>query len=158
MALTGLYFVTEVHKNTVQLSNQGPALVFSPMFFATEIFVASVFPEVLIDSYNQFDNFTNKRSISAAGNAEYHAPIENVENGPSIIASRAMNKEVTHWSDAPVEDGHSSSSEATNTPLKPGTVSSLSFAEQITESDDPANSKDILHSNEICVRDGKWKN
>jgi len=50
MALTALYFVTNVHKNTIQLSNHGPALVFSPMFFATEIFVASVFPDVLIDS------------------------------------------------------------------------------------------------------------
>jgi hypothetical protein len=160
MALTAFYFVADVHKSTIQLPNHGPALVFSPMFFVTEIFVASVFPDVLIDSYNQFDNFTNKGSISVAGNAEYHAPTENVENvedGPSTIASRAMNKEVTQRSEVPIDEGNSSSSDTADTPVTPGAVTSLSFAEQTTESGDATKSKDTLDSNEICGRVGKWE-
>jgi hypothetical protein len=114
--------------------------------------------DVLVDSYNQFDNFTNKRSISAAGNAEYHTATENVENGengPSAIAPRAMSK-VTPNSEGPGDEGRSSSSDGADTSVTPGTVTLLSFAEQ-TESGDTANWKDIQDSPEIGGGAGKWE-
>jgi hypothetical protein len=151
-----LYFVIDVHKSTLHLSNNGPALVFAPLFFVVEIFVAAFISDVLIDSYTQFDDFTNKRSMSVSTNVEYHAPTkeaESVESRPRAIASRTMTKEVPHPWERPIDDGHSSSSD---TPVTPGTVTPSSVTDKTTESGKVLKSKDMLGSDKTCGSAGKW--
>ena len=93
--------------------------------------------------------------MSVARNIEYHVPTENVENvesGQSAIA----NEDVTQRSDALTDVGHSISDTA-DIPMTPEAVTSFSFAEQTTESGDPAKPRDAPNSNEICGSAGNWQ-